>query len=286
MPFEPITWQLRTRTLDTKDHTLIMGILNVTPDSFSDGGRWATTEAAVERGRRLAESGADIVDVGGESTRPGAAPVEVSQEIDRVAPVIEALSGDGIVVSVDTAKPEVAAAAIDAGAEIVNDITGLADPEMIPLCAATGVGVVIMHMQGTPETMQDDPGYDDVVIEVAGFLAERSQAAVDGGIDAAAIVVDPGIGFGKTATHNLQLLASLDEVALARPMLIGTSRKTFLGSILEKAGRPSRPTDRDVATAASLSLAISSGAAVVRVHDVEVALEASRTADAIVRAQR
>lgn len=286
MPFEPITWQLRTRTLDTKDHTLIMGILNVTPDSFSDGGRWATTEAAVERGRRLAESGADIVDVGGESTRPGAAPVEVSQEIDRVAPVIEALSGDGSVVSVDTAKPEVAAAAIDAGAEIVNDITGLADPEMIPLCAATGVGVVIMHMQGTPETMQDDPGYDDVVIEVAGFLAERSQAAVDGGIDAAAIVVDPGIGFGKTATHNLQLLASLDEVALARPMLIGTSRKTFLGSILEKAGRPSRPTDRDVATAASLSLAISSGAAVVRVHDVEVALEASRTADAIVRAQR
>ena len=286
MPFEPITWQLRTRTLDTEDHTLIMGILNVTPDSFSDGGMWETPETAVKRGRSLAESGADIVDVGGESNRPGAQPVEASLEIDRVAPVIEKLSGDGIVVSVDTSKPEVVVAAVGAGAEIVNDITGLADPEMIPLCATTGVGVVIMHMQGTPDNMQDSPRYDDVVAEVAEFLAERSQVAIEGGIGPAAVVVDPGIGFGKTATHNLRLLASLDEVGLGRPMLVGTSRKAFLGSILDKAGRPSRPADRDVATAASVSLAISSGAAIVRVHDVGMALEASRTADAIVRAHR
>ena len=286
MPFEPITWQLRTRTLDTEDHTLIMGILNVTPDSFSDGGMWETPETAVKRGRSLAESGADIVDVGGESNRPGAQPVEASLEIDRVAPVIEKLSGDGIVVSVDTSKPEVVVAAVGAGAEIVNDITGLADPEMIPLCATTGVGVVIMHMQGTPDNMQDSPRYDDVVAEVAEFLAERSQMAIEGGIGPAAVVVDPGIGFGKTATHNLRLLASLDEVGLGRPMLVGTSRKAFLGSILDKAGRPSQPTDRDVATAASVSLAISSGAAIVRVHDVGMALEASRTADAIVRAHR
>ena len=286
MPFEPITWQLRTRTLDTEDHTLIMGILNVTPDSFSDGGMWETPETAVKRGRSLAESGADIVDVGGESNRPGAQPVEASLEIDRVAPVIERLSGDGIVVSVDTSKPEVVVAAVGAGVEIVNDITGLADPEMIPLCATTGVGVVIMHMQGTPDNMQDSPRYDDVVAEVAEFLAERSQVAIEGGIGPAAVVVDPGIGFGKTATHNLRLLASLDEVGLGRPMLVGTSRKAFLGSILDKAGRPSRPADRDVATAASVSLAISSGAAIVRVHDVGMALEASRTADAIVRAHR
>jgi dihydropteroate synthase len=286
VPFEPITWQLRTRTLDTEDHTLIMGILNVTPDSFSDGGMWETPETAVKRGRSLAESGADIVDVGGESNRPGAQPVEASLEIDRVAPVIEKLSGDGIVVSVDTSKPEVVVAAVGAGAEIVNDITGLADPEMIPLCATTGVGVVIMHMQGTPDNMQDSPRYDDVVAEVAEFLAERSQVAIEGGIGPAAVVVDPGIGFGKTATHNLRLLASLDEVGLGRPMLVGTSRKAFLGSILDKAGRPSRPADRDVATAASVSLAISSGAAIVRVHDVGMALEASRTADAIVRAHR
>ena len=286
MPFEPITWQLRTRTLDTEDHTLIMGILNVTPDSFSDGGMWETPETAVKRGRSLAESGADIVDVGGESNRPGAQPVEASLEIDRVAPVIEKLSGDGIVVSVDTSKPEVVVAAVGAGVEIVNDITGLADPEMIPLCATTGVGVVIMHMQGTPDSMQDSPRYDDVVAEVAEFLAERSQVAIEGGIGPAAVVVDPGIGFGKTATHNLRLLASLDEVGLGRPMLVGTSRKAFLGSILDKAGRPSRPADRDVATAASVSLAISSGAAIVRVHDVGMALEASRTADAIVRAHR
>lgn len=226
------------------------------------------------------------MDVGGESNRPGAQPVEASLEIDRVAPVIEKLSGDGIVVSVDTSKPEVVVAAVGAGAEIVNDITGLADPEMIPLCATTGVGVVIMHMQGTPDNMQDSPRYDDVVAEVAEFLAERSQVAIEGGIGPAAVVVDPGIGFGKTATHNLRLLASLDEVGLGRPMLVGTSRKAFLGSILDKAGRPSRPADRDVATAASVSLAISSGAAIVRVHDVGMALEASRTADAIVRAHR
>lgn len=260
-----------------------MGILNVTPDSFSDGGRWTDSGAAITRGRALAEIGADIIDVGGESTRPGAASVDAAEELARVVPVVEALAAEGIVVSIDTSKPSVAVAAIDAGAEIVNDVTGLSDPDMIETCSDTGAGVVIMHMLGDPRTMQLDPTYEDVVADVAGFLGNRTEAAVAAGIDISRIVVDPGIGFGKTIRHNLALIDGINRLGDGRPVLIGASRKAFLGSILDEAGRPSSPEDREYATAATTALAIANGAAIVRVHDVASAVDAGRTADAIVR---
>jgi dihydropteroate synthase len=284
--FEPITWQLRTRALDTADHTLIMGILNVTPDSFSDGGRWAAGSDAIARGRRLAAEGADVVDVGGESTRPGAKPVPATEEMERVIPVVEALANDGIAISIDTTKPEVAAAAIDAGAEVVNDVAGLTDPAMVGLGVSSGAGVVIMHMQGNPRTMQEDPTYRDVVAEVGDFLAERAAAAVTAGIDPAAVVVDPGIGFGKTSTHNLLLLNELGSIGRGYPVLVGTSRKSFLGPILAAAGRPAAAEERDRVTVATVAVSIANGASIVRVHDVAGTLEASRTTDAIVRVNR
>lgn len=283
MSFEPITWELPSRSLTTSDHTLIMGIVNVTPDSFSDGGRWIDTAAAINRGRELAAIGADVIDVGGESTRPGAAPVEIPEELARVMPVVETLAGEGIVVSIDTSKPSVAAGAIDAGAEIVNDVTGLSNPAMIEACSATGVGVVIMHMLGEPRTMQLDPTYEDVVAEVAGFLRHRTEEAIAAGIGASRIVVDPGIGFGKTIRHNLALLDGIERLGDGRPVLIGASRKAFLGSILDRAGRPSAAEDRDRATGATIALAIEKGAAIVRVHDVAGAVDVGRTTDAIVR---
>ncbi len=260
-----------------------MGILNVTPDSFSDGGRWIDAGAAINRGRELAGIGADIIDVGGESTRPGAAPVDAIEELERVVPVIEALAAEGIVVSIDTNKPSVAVAAVDAGAEIVNDVTGLSNPAMIEACSDTGVGVVIMHMLGDPRTMQLDPTYEDVVADVAGFLRYRTGEAVSGGIDISRIVVDPGIGFGKTIRHNLALLDGIERIGGGRPVLIGASRKAFLGSILEQAGRPGSSKDRDRATGATTALAIEKGAAIVRVHDVSGTVDVGRTADAIVR---
>jgi len=198
-------------------------------------------------------------------------------------PVIEELAARGIIVSVDTSKPEVAAAAVAAGAEIVNDVTGLGSPEMVDLCEETGVGVVIMHMQGEPRTMQADPTYDDVVADVAAFLRDRTAAAVESGVEPSRIVVDPGIGFGKTFEHNLALLAGIGDLGNGQPVLIGASRKRFLGTILERAGRPSEPDDRDMATAATVALAVAGGAAVVRVHNVADAVDAARTADAIVR---
>jgi len=260
VPFEPTTWNLRTRSLTTADHTLVMGILNVTPDSFSDGGRWFDPDAAVDRGRKLAALGADVIDVGGESTRPGSTPVDAADS-----------------------KPSVAGAAIDAGAEIVNDVAGLSDPAMIEICSESGVGVVIMHMLGDPRTMQNEPGYDDVVADVARFLESRVEKAAEAGVDVSRIVVDPGIGFGKTMQHNLALLNGIARIGGARPVLIGTSRKAFLGTILDQAGRPSSPEDRDIASAATAALAIANGAAIVRVHDVASAVDAGRTADAIVR---
>jgi len=260
-----------------------MGILNVTPDSFSDGGRWTDTGAAINRGRELAAAGADVVDVGGESTRPGAEAVDTAEELARVVPVVEALAAEGIVVSIDTSKPSVAGAAIDAGAEIVNDVTGLSDPVMIETCGRTGVGVVIMHMLGDPRTMQSDPSYEDVVADVARFLRHRTEAAVAAGIDASRIVVDPGIGFGKTIQHNLALLDGIERLSGGRPVLIGASRKAFLGSILDQAGRSASTEDRDHATGATTALAIEKGAAILRVHDVAAAIAVGRTADAIVR---
>ena len=283
MAFEPITWNLRTRSLTTADHTLVMGILNVTPDSFSDGGCWLDPDAAVDRARRLAALGADIIDVGGESTRPGSVPVDAVEERARVLPVIEALSSEGFVASIDTSKPSVARAAIDAGVEIVNDVTGLSDPAMIEICSESGVGVVIMHMLGDPRTMQIEPSYEDVVADIAEFLESRVDMAVEAGVDVSRIVVDPGIGFGKTMEHNLALLAGIERVGGQRPVIVGASRKAFLGTILDKAGRPSSPEDRDVATAATTALAIANGAAIMRVHDVASAVDAGRTADAIVR---
>jgi len=262
-----------------------MGIVNVTHDSFSDGGRWIDRDVAIRHGLRLGELGADIVDVGGESTRPGASPVDAAGEMERILPVVQSLAAAGLVVSVDTSKAAVAAAALAAGAEIVNDVTGLADPEMAAVCAADAAGVVIMHMQGDPRTMQIDPVYNDVVVDVAEFLHRRVEAADDAGVAPSSVVVDPGIGFGKTFEHNLSLLKAIDRIGRGRPVLVGASRKAFLGRILEQAGQPSAPTDRDAATGATVALAVANGASIVRVHDVAGAISAARTADAIVRSR-
>ena len=280
-----MSWKIRDRVLSTDDHTLVMGIVNTTPDSFSDGGRHDSRDAAVAHGLALWHEGADIVDVGGESTRPGAEPVAVEDEIGRVVPVVAELVERGVVVSVDTMKASVAEAAIAAGAQIINDVTGLRDPEMASLCANTGVGVVLMHMQGDPQTMQDDPTYDDVVADVAAFLADRVEAAMAAGVDRETICIDPGIGFGKTFEHNLALLGSVGRFTdLGCPVLIGTSRKGFLGTILRSAGIDTQPRQRDAATAATVALAVAAGASVVRVHNVSHGLQAVRTADALVRA--
>lgn len=261
-----------------------MGVLNVTPDSFSDGGAWGDVDAAIAHGRALAGAGADLIDVGGESTRPGALDVTVGEEIRRVVPVIEALAGEGITVSVDTSKADVARAAVGAGAEVVNDVTALASQDMAALCAEAGVGVVLMHMLGTPRTMQENPRYNDVVDEVGRFLGDRAAAAITSGIEGDRIVIDPGIGFGKTVDHNLELLARLESLAVGSyPVLVGASRKRFLGSVLRRAGRETEPAERDAATAAAVVAAILGGAAVVRVHDVAATVDAARVADAIVR---
>ncbi len=280
-------WRIRDRVLDTEDHTLIMGIVNTTPDSFSDGGDHLAHDAAVARGLALWGQGADIVDVGGESTRPGAAPVAADEEIGRVVPVVSDLVAQGVVVSVDTMKAGVAAAAISAGAQIINDVTAFGDPEMAAVCSAGEAGVILMHMQGDPQTMQIDPSYEDVVAEVAAFLEERVEYAIDAGIDRAALCIDPGIGFGKTFDHNLALLSHVGRfTATGLPVLLGTSRKGFLGTILEKAGWVTQAAERDPATAATVALAIAGGASVVRVHNVGHALQAARTADAMVRASQ
>ena len=245
----------------------VMGIVNVTPDSFSDGGLYLDPGAAVGHGRRLAAEGADLLDVGGESTRPGAAAVDAAEELERIAPVVAALAGDagGPGVSIDTSKAAVAAAALDAGAVWVNDVTALrGDPDLAALCAERGCEVVLMHMLGSPRTMQDDPRYDDVVDDVRAFLAERIEAAVAAGVDERRILVDPGIGFGKTVDHNLELLRRLGELReLGRPIVVGASRKRFLGAIT------GREVDRrGGGTAAANVLALAAGADVFRVHDV------------------
>ncbi|HEY8002239.1 MAG TPA: dihydropteroate synthase [Solirubrobacterales bacterium] len=256
----------------------LMGVVNVTPDSFSDGGLFLAPEPAIAHGRGLAAQGADILDVGGESTRPGAEAVSAEVELQRVGPVVEALAGAGLVVSIDTSKAAVAAAALDAGAEIVNDVTALrADPELAGLCAERGCTVVLMHMQGSPRTMQDEPSYGDVVDDVRAFLAARIEAAVAAGIDEERIWLDPGIGFGKTLEHNLELLRRLGRIAeLGRPLVIGTSRKRFLGAIT---GR--EVGDRIGGTVASNVLALAAGADVFRVHDVAEARQALDAAAAI-----
>jgi dihydropteroate synthase len=260
----------------------VMGVVNVTPDSFSDGGLYIDAEAAIAHAVELEAEGAGILDIGGESTRPGADPVEAPAELERVLPVIEGLRARGVTaqLSIDTSKAAVAAAALDAGASLVNDVTALrGDPEMAGLVAARGVRCCLMHMLGEPRTMQDDPRYDDVVSDVKAFLEERMAFAVAHGVAEERILLDPGIGFGKTADHNLELLARVDElVALGRPVVIGTSRKSFLGRIT---GRP--VDDRLAATIATNVLAYERGARVFRVHDVAPVRDALVIAGATVR---
>jgi dihydropteroate synthase len=246
----------------------VMGIVNVTPDSFSDGGQFLDPERAVAHGCAMEREGASILDVGGESTRPGAQPVTAQAELARVIPVIEGLRAAGVTatISIDTSKAAVAAAAIDAGAEIVNDVTALrGDPAMAELIASRGdVRCVLTHMLGEPRTMQDDPRYTDVVAEVAAFLTERLQEAVDHGIAAERVWLDPGIGFGKTVAHNLELLLRLGELAgLGRPLVLGASRKSFLGTLTGRGFR-----DRGAATLAANVLGFLGGARIFRVHDV------------------
>ena len=249
---------------------LVMGVVNVTPDSFSDGGRYGSPQAAIVQARRLAEEGADLLDVGGESSRPGAAPVTADEELARILPVIEALADLEVPVSVDTTKPEVMRAAIARGAAMVNDITALAAPGALELVAAADAAVCLMHMQGSPRTMQAEPTYADVVGEVRDFLAARAAACVAAGIARDRIVVDPGFGFGKTVAHNLALLARLGEIAtLGFPVLAGLSRKSSLGRIT---GRPAD--DRLAASVAAAMLAVQRGARIVRVHDVAATRDA------------
>ncbi len=256
----------------------LMGIVNVTPDSFSDGGLYLDAEAAVAHGRELLGEGADILDVGGESTRPGADAVDAAEERRRTEPVVHALAAEGATVSIDTSKAAVAEAALDAGARIVNDVTAfVAEPELADLCAARGCGVVLMHMQGSPRTMQESPTYGDVVDDVRAFLAERVEFATGRGVPEDSIWVDPGIGFGKTAEHNLELLRRLGELrAVGRPVMIGTSRKSFLGTL----------TGRDVSgriggTIASNVIALANGAEIFRVHDVGAVRDALIVAEAV-----
>ncbi len=265
-------WRLRTRTLDTQRRPLLMGIVNVTPDSFSDGGQFFDAKAAVEHALRLISDGAELVDIGGESTRPYAAAVSAEDELRRVTPVVEGIRRQASVpISIDTSKAAVAQAAIDAGAEIINDVTGLSgDPEMISLAVRTGVGVCAMHMQGTPQTMQDDPRYDDVVEETFTYLGRRRDALLTAGIDRERICLDPGIGFGKTHQHNVTLMAHCGRfLELGCPVLIGHSRKGFLGKVLGD-----KEADRDAATAGAALAAAAQGVQILRVHNVRLVRDA------------
>jgi dihydropteroate synthase len=276
--FEPLAWRFRQTTWELTGDARLMGIVNVTPDSFSDGGNYLDAARAVEHALSLAEQGAEVLDIGGESTRPEADPVSLEQELNRVIPVIESLREQtNVPISIDTTKAEVARQALAAGADIVNDISGLTfDAEMISVCAQSDCGIIVMHIQGTPRTMQDNPTYNDVVSEVRSFLAERVAAMSAAGIDRERIMLDPGIGFGKTAGHNLELLRNLSTLrSLRRPLLIGHSRKRFLGKIL------GRPIDERTAGTIGVSAALLLlGADLIRVHDVAAvrdALTAFRT---------
>jgi dihydropteroate synthase len=259
---------------------VVMGVVNVTPDSFSDGGSWLEPAAAVAHGHDLARQGADILDIGGESTRPGAEPVGRDEELRRVVPVLEGLAGAGPRLSIDTSKAAVAEAALRAGATVVNDVTALrGDPEMAALLAGHDGDVCLMHMLGEPRTMQRDPHYEDVVDDIKAFLSERLEFAVAQGIAEERVWLDPGIGFGKTAAHNLELLRRLHElVALGRPLVVGTSRKSFLGAVTGRG-----LLDRVPATIATNVIALAAGARVFRVHDVAEVRDALIVAAATLR---
>jgi dihydropteroate synthase len=274
-----LRWRVGDRTLVCGPPTLVMGVLNVTPDSFSDGGRFTDHEAAVEHGRTMAADGADLVDVGGESTRPGSDPVSVEEEISRVVPVIKRLTAEiDVPVSIDTRKPEVASAALDGGATVVNDVSGARHPGMFEVVRGSGAGLVLMHMLGEPKSMQQDPRYDDVVNDVRAYLADRVDAATGAGIDRDRIAVDPGLGFGKTYPHNLELMRRLESfLDLGLPVVVGPSRKSFIGAALGDV-----PVDRRLeGTAGAVAWLAGHGAHVVRVHDVAPLVRVLRVVDAI-----
>jgi len=275
-------WRCRDRSLPLGERTLVMGIVNVTPDSFSDGGMFDDADAAVKHGLRLLEEGADLLDVGGESTRPGSDPVSADEERARVLPVIDGLRREApeAVLSVDTRKAAVASDALAAGADVVNDIGAGADPEMFGVVAARGAGMVLMHMKGEPKTMQEDPRYDDVVTEVRTFLAERIEEAVAAGIGRDRLCVDPGIGFGKRLQHNVELLRAIGSFRdLGLPVLAGVSRKRFLGDL----SGVEDLADRLEATLAAVAWCAAQGVDVVRVHDVAQSVRAIAVVDAIAR---
>jgi len=269
-------------TLDLS-RPVVMGVLNVTPDSFSDGGHFLDPGEAVRQARRLAAEGAAIIDVGGESTRPGAEPVEAADELDRVIPVIEAIVAElGVPVSVDTSKPEVMEAALEAGACMVNDVLALRAPGALETVAVSGAAACLMHMQGSPRSMQADPRYGDVVQDVHHFLSERVAACEAAGMDRSRLVIDPGFGFGKTLEHNLALLAGLEDFTRdGLPVLAGLSRKSMIGQLT---GRPVQ--ERLAGSVALAALAVERGASIVRAHDVAATLDALRIAAALRRARR
>ncbi|MGI8436027.1 MAG: dihydropteroate synthase [Chthoniobacterales bacterium] len=274
-------WKFEGGEIDFQKGAVIMGVLNVTPDSFSDGGEFFEPGKAIEQGMRLATEGARVIDIGGESTRPGSAAVSVEEELERVLPVVSALSrslGDTFL-SIDTTKAAVAHGAMEVGAAIVNDITGgTGDQEMLPLVAKRGAGFIIVHMQGTPQTMQNEPHYEDVVAEVRDFFRQQYARALECGIDSMAIAFDPGIGFGKTGAHNLELLRRLPELRVAdRPLVVGVSRKAFLGKMVESA----EMADRLAPTIALTALLRERGADVVRVHDVKANVGALKMAEGL-----
>jgi dihydropteroate synthase len=275
-------WRIGERAFDCSERTLVMGIVNVTPDSFSDGGRFLDPELAVQHADRLVADGADILDVGGESTRPGSEPVPVDEEIRRVLPVIERAADrhPGVPVSIDTRRSEVAAQALGAGATVVNDVSAGADPAMFELARERDAAIVLMHMKGDPKTMQDAPHYADVVGEVHEYLRERIEAAGFAGIDPERIAIDPGIGFGKDLEHNLLLMHRIDALLdLGRPVLVGPSRKRFIGALLDL------PEDERVeGTAGAVAWLVDHGAHVVRVHDVKEIVRVIRVVDAIAKA--
>lgn len=268
--------------LDLSEKTLIMGILNVTPDSFSDGGLHFRKSRAVDHALRMIDDGADIIDIGGESTRPGSEPVSIDEELRRTIPVIEALSAKiNIPISIDTCKAEAASRALEAGASMVNDISGMrSDPEMLGVVSSYKVPVVIMHIKGNPKNMQDNPVYDDLIPEIMDYLRTCLRLATESGIPEDMIIIDPGIGFGKTFDHNLEIINNLHEFThLKKPILIGPSRKAFIGRILDGA-----PADKRIeGTAAAVAVSIIKGADIIRVHDVKEMAKVARVADAIKR---
>lgn len=275
-------WLTRTQRFDLSSRGLIMGVLNVTPDSFSDGGRFFDPEVAVAKGLEMVREGADILDIGGESTRPGAVPVEASEELRRILPVIRGLREvSEVTISIDTMKARVAAAAVEAGADVINDISGLrADPDMARVAAETGAGLVLMHMLGTPRTMQARPEYGDVTAEVITSLSQSCGEAVAAGVPLEKIAFDPGIGFGKTLEHNLTLLRNLEKFQIhGCPVLLGVSRKSFLGRILGESG----PAAREAPTTALTAWARLHGVRILRVHAVRENAQALRMLEAILQ---